>query len=193
MRINWPCLMLWWMLSAGSALAAPITYDFNGALNNGDGTVTGQFTVDLSLPSFGTSSTGGAVFPLSSLPFTFATTLVHPTFGPIPTMTGTPEAYCLGTCIFGNAATVTTLQFLATSPTTTATIRLAFQPVFGAFIPTSSTIRTVNDDGSFHSLILMNSGSLTQVVSSVPEPSTWALLLVCGVVWGVLYWKEERR
>lgn len=189
MRILLASLLL--LVLAAPAWASPITYDFSGVLNNGDVAVTGQFTVDLALPSFGTSSTGGAVFPVLSSAFTFATTFVHPTFGPVPTMTGAPEAYCLGSCIFGGTTDVTTLQFLASSPTTVATIRLAFQPVFGAFIPGSSTIRTINADGSFHSLILMQSGTLTPVLSSVPEPSTLLLLMFGLAIVSIGIWRER--
>jgi hypothetical protein len=168
--------------SVSPTLAEPVTYDLSGTLSDG-GTVTGTFTVD-----------GGS---LTAYDFTLPTTLPDPVSHEIALTNSFPATSFISLATLpqiqiGNYYddsgtyfyTVLNLQLnslpVDSTPTSLGYSSLLQAPLFGS-----------NWDyiGSFQSGTI----TLADTVAAVPEPSTWAMLLLGFAGVGVMAYRRNLK
>jgi hypothetical protein len=152
-----------WLLLTLPAFAVPITYNFAGTLADG-GNVSGQWT-------------------LNSPTITYSAFTLNPLYDSLPLQQAVITSYCSGPgCLFGGAQG--TRLFASGS---VSTLRLIFDLNLTTIDFNSSWLESRNADGSFHSLIMVKTGTV-QNQNSVPIPDTMSLWLLSA---GMLVWFQR--
>lgn len=193
------------ILHATTAHAVPLTLDFQ-AINASNITLTGSInyesTQSPSALNIMPPLSPNAAYDLSAwsvainVPIQFSN-LLPPLITMSSGLAGNTGTLCLGQCIFASPQ-IETLFFKDDLHTLRLSFELAAPTPFtappstpsqwGAFI--QGDLETVTSSGAFSSLVVFNTGGVTSLQSSVPEPSS-VLLLILGL--GAILFYERRR
>lgn len=179
------------LLHAATAYAVPLTVDFE-AINASNITLTGSITYESTESASAlniTSLSPNAAYDFSAwsvaitVPIQFSD-LLPPLITMSSDLAGNTGTLCLGQCIFTSPQTETffftdglhtlrlSFDLAAPTPFTAPPVTLS---QWGTFI--QGDLKTVTSSGAFSSLVVFNTGGVTSLQASVPEPSSVVLLL----------------
>jgi len=191
-------LMLWLALTA-PAFASPLAFDFFGTMTSGIG--SGTFQYEATAPH--TAENVGGLANYYYQPTSWNFSLVS-TFMPSQTfasgLAGQTGELCVGICTFGSGQEIRLnlrdgaglyfhAAFALTEPLT------ALPTAAGQIGGYKQALYELNDGNGGVRMALFQTGALslgTAQLSSVPEPATWLLLGIAGLVWLVLFWSEVK-